>query len=319
MSTIWTHTFSHLATEGVALMDRSSGWRSDPYAAHELRYFSEGTPTRLVRDNGHDDFDDLPAAGPPPQRFGPSMTAEMAADQAPAPAPGWYVDPTDPGATRFWDGTGWTDRKAPIAPSPSQRVATVPGPEAVAPAAPGQVDPVLAQDGRALTSESPMRALTREASTWVEAAKDAMARALTGGSAAAWRDVVRDAAVVLDVVTATQALLDATDAADQANRALLEATDAAERATEVAERATEVAQDATQAAEAAGREAQAASQAAAAAAQTALDATERAEQVDAAVAQARTQNTPEAWHQAAQLAPVVLETDGNEGTATTDF
>jgi hypothetical protein len=44
------------------------GWYRDPYGRHEDRWFSAGTPTALVRDQGtegHDDPPDYPPAGPP--------------------------------------------------------------------------------------------------------------------------------------------------------------------------------------------------------------------------------------------------------------
>jgi len=44
------------------------GWYRDPYHKHEDRYFSEGNPTKLVRDAGHESFDpppDLPVPGSP--------------------------------------------------------------------------------------------------------------------------------------------------------------------------------------------------------------------------------------------------------------
>jgi hypothetical protein len=36
------------------------GWFSDPYHEHECRYFSEGNPTKLVRDLGLESFDPPP-------------------------------------------------------------------------------------------------------------------------------------------------------------------------------------------------------------------------------------------------------------------
>ena len=40
------------------------GWYLDPYGRHELRWFSVGQPTALVRDGGVDGHD--PVAGAPP-------------------------------------------------------------------------------------------------------------------------------------------------------------------------------------------------------------------------------------------------------------
>jgi hypothetical protein len=40
-------------------------------------------------------------------------------------APGWYIDPADPGVQRRWDGYGWTEETAP-APTPQQPAFTRP-------------------------------------------------------------------------------------------------------------------------------------------------------------------------------------------------
>ncbi len=50
--------------------------------------------------------------------------SESANDQAPraapapAAAPGFYPDPDDPYAERYWDGSNWTDEPGPSAPGP---------------------------------------------------------------------------------------------------------------------------------------------------------------------------------------------------------
>jgi hypothetical protein len=44
------------------------GWYRDPFREHEDRYFSEGKPTKLVRDSGQESFDappEAPWSGPP--------------------------------------------------------------------------------------------------------------------------------------------------------------------------------------------------------------------------------------------------------------
>jgi hypothetical protein len=33
------------------------------------------------------------------------------------PAPGWYPDPTQAATQRYWDGTAWTEQRAPLAPT----------------------------------------------------------------------------------------------------------------------------------------------------------------------------------------------------------
>jgi hypothetical protein len=39
----------------------AEGWYEDPFGAHEARWFSEGTPTLLVRDGGIESHDEPPA------------------------------------------------------------------------------------------------------------------------------------------------------------------------------------------------------------------------------------------------------------------
>jgi hypothetical protein len=39
------------------------GWQADPYGLHEARYFSQGQPTRLVRDGDRETYDEVPATG----------------------------------------------------------------------------------------------------------------------------------------------------------------------------------------------------------------------------------------------------------------
>jgi hypothetical protein len=42
--------------------EEAQGWYRDPYGVHEDRYFSAGSPTKLVRDDGRESYD------PPPGR-----------------------------------------------------------------------------------------------------------------------------------------------------------------------------------------------------------------------------------------------------------
>ncbi len=39
---------------------REEGWYTDPYRRHEARWFSDGTPTELVRDQGKTSKDPAP-------------------------------------------------------------------------------------------------------------------------------------------------------------------------------------------------------------------------------------------------------------------
>jgi hypothetical protein len=43
----------------------AEGWYQDPYARHKERWISAGTPTALVRDNGVEGQDPLPAGVTP--------------------------------------------------------------------------------------------------------------------------------------------------------------------------------------------------------------------------------------------------------------
>jgi hypothetical protein len=72
-----------------------TGWHPDPYAMHELRYFSmDGRPTRLVRDGGVQSSDPPPIDGLIPKPLVPAEPpavahtgAEPPREQIPAPAP----------------------------------------------------------------------------------------------------------------------------------------------------------------------------------------------------------------------------------------
>ena len=44
----------------TTVTENTWGWFSDPYHEHECRYFSEGNPTKLVRDAGLESFDPPP-------------------------------------------------------------------------------------------------------------------------------------------------------------------------------------------------------------------------------------------------------------------
>lgn len=50
--------------EGREVPVQAQGWYRDPYSVHEDRYFSDGQPTKLVRDGGVDGYDP-PPPGPP--------------------------------------------------------------------------------------------------------------------------------------------------------------------------------------------------------------------------------------------------------------
>jgi hypothetical protein len=67
----------------------TTGWHSDPFGVHEARYFSaDGQPTKLVRDQGFESYDEPPSG---PDEVAAAM-ARMAA--MPEPPSGWA--PRDP-------------------------------------------------------------------------------------------------------------------------------------------------------------------------------------------------------------------------------
>jgi hypothetical protein len=39
---------------------REEGWYTDPFGLHEARWMSDGTPTKLVRDEDEESYDDPP-------------------------------------------------------------------------------------------------------------------------------------------------------------------------------------------------------------------------------------------------------------------
>ena len=55
------------------------GWAPDPFDAHEVRYFVDGMPTKLVRDGSVEAFDDLP-----PIDLAPDPSGEPVSDPGPA-------------------------------------------------------------------------------------------------------------------------------------------------------------------------------------------------------------------------------------------
>lgn len=67
---------------------KAEGWYVDPYGLHDARWFSEGTPTSLVRDVGVESHDPPPAT---------DYTGEL--------EPGIAAAPTGPDDLRRADGT----------------------------------------------------------------------------------------------------------------------------------------------------------------------------------------------------------------------
>lgn len=91
------------------------GWHPDPFGVHEQRYFSQGKPTKLVKDGATESYDAPPVgvredidvpADPVPEFLVAPLPSEQPAD---LPIAGWYADSADPHSLRWWDGKCWTD------------------------------------------------------------------------------------------------------------------------------------------------------------------------------------------------------------------
>ena len=124
------------------------GWQPDPFDLHELRYYSKGEPTHLVKDGGVESYDDPPAT---PSTTEPNSSAAARAHHIPsasiqgaprvepsvqvaAPPPtrppaGWFRDASNPDLLRYWDGSKWTDQTAATT-TPPQRTKGPTPPEA---------------------------------------------------------------------------------------------------------------------------------------------------------------------------------------------
>jgi hypothetical protein len=92
---------------------KAQGWYRDPYSVHEDRYFSEGQPTKLVRDGGAESYDP-PPAGPPP--------AHLAEVPQTSPTDGSDLRRADDRAA----GPASCDRKKPSGPSSTALPSTGP-------------------------------------------------------------------------------------------------------------------------------------------------------------------------------------------------
>ena len=59
-------------------MGGEEGWYTDPFGRHEARWMSAGVPTKLVRDNGVEAYDDPPDE--PPMQAAERIVTEGAAN-----------------------------------------------------------------------------------------------------------------------------------------------------------------------------------------------------------------------------------------------
>ena len=79
---------------------RAQGWWRDPFGRHDDRWFSDGRPTRLVRDQGIESYDEppplIPVIAPPPTGvtlpYPPAPPAPASNQESPAASDwGWWV------------------------------------------------------------------------------------------------------------------------------------------------------------------------------------------------------------------------------------
>jgi hypothetical protein len=77
------------------MLQREEGWFEDPYELHEDRWFSNGEPTKLVRDSGIESYDAVPSSAVPTGALVPSRSerATGAGDLRRADDPSAGVEP----------------------------------------------------------------------------------------------------------------------------------------------------------------------------------------------------------------------------------
>jgi len=92
------------------VVDRGlQGWSDDPFRLHEVRYFSGGRPTNLVRDSNQESYDE------PPSSTSGNLLAGLTATKNQEP-PGWpgQQPPLRPPDGDYWPGLGaLQDRQGP--------------------------------------------------------------------------------------------------------------------------------------------------------------------------------------------------------------
>lgn len=149
-----------------------------------------------------------PAEGPAPQPLPgppPDVTARA------VPPPGWYLDPTNAVALRFWDGVAWTANTSPIPPPTSAPVELALETPHVSATTPDAQLATQAAVGAAQMAEQTAQA----AMVAVEAAKEAAKEAKEAAQAA---EVQTQAAE-----HATQVAADAAQVAQQIEQAVSKA------------------------------------------------------------------------------------------------
>jgi hypothetical protein len=306
-------------------------------------------PTRPVDldDNGQTSLGDPSNEGPPPAQV--AAPVESGTSSPASAGPGWYPDPEDPAAQRFWDGARWTEARAPIPPPAWARVGTglrTPPIVALTSVNPDQVPP----DPPANTSE-PETAVGEVAeaetsadvviATETDSAKRVVLRSQVDSPGTPrsqevakeahdldnWAEEAEKAVARAHAVGTSAAWREATQAAivvsemAQTMQAAAEAKQTAEQKAQAAKEAAQVAEVASQAAadaiQTAARTAQAAPDAAEGArvaAQAAAAAKHKARELEGIVAKARAANTPAAWSEALQLADAMKTNETSSPT-----
>ncbi len=87
------------------------GWQSDPFGVHEQRYFSQGQPTKLVRDGDAESYD------PPPTHTAPEAQAPEVA-HAPGSGPALESMSVTGGEGKQANATTETPALLPVPPRP---------------------------------------------------------------------------------------------------------------------------------------------------------------------------------------------------------
>ena len=111
-------------------MGELHGWQADPYGMHEQRYFSQGQPTKLVRNRGLESYDPPPQNGQGPRQPHVDVDTRVEArtnGASPGPAqPHVTLGQTGPGGQAgppgWWlasDGNWYPPELASPAPQPS--------------------------------------------------------------------------------------------------------------------------------------------------------------------------------------------------------
>ena len=259
-------------------------------------------------------------------------TASLADYNASVPA-GWYPDPEDPTALRYWDGTTWAERTQPLPPPPPPPTPDVQAESATPRDATTQTTSSDHGNGEAADGTSGAQDETQtDVNAWVGATKTSVDNALAVGTPEAWLNAAQAASVVAEMANTMQMATHARQMADQETQGALVARHEAQAVTEAAAQAMRTATQSTQAAEVAAREARDAANAAASAkekaaqlaeaapkvvtkaevaTQAAAKARAKADELEKIVLRAIQANTPQAWNEALRIVTATWKATGD--------